>query len=1409
MKTTTTTKLIILLVLFSAFSLQPPALAQGPAFNNQGRRNVGARHLVELTAGLPSAGRVPGTDELKLAIGLPLRNQVGLKALIQDLYNPASPRFRRYLAADEFADKFGPSAEDYQTVIQFARNNHLVVEKTYGNRVLLDVRGKVSDIERAFGVHLHKFHHPVEARDFYAPDAEPTVEANVPILAVKGLDNYELPHPLYKSRSLVNSPIMGGSGPAGLYAGNDFRKAYAPGVANDGSGQTVALFQMDGYSTNDINFYEAYCGLPQVTLTNVLLDGFNGIPVNTNYVVEVSLDIEMVISMATNLARVMVYEAPLSSSGGYDILNQMATDNQAKQISSSWVIERIVTTPLTEQIYEQFAAQGQSFFQASGDQDSFAPAIYQIDDDPYVTTVGGTTLTTGPGATYSSETVWQAGGGEGSGGGISSTFAIPTYQLGVNMTNNQGSTTMRNVPDVALLANQVYVRANTNNYSTMGTSCAAPLWAGFMALVNQQAAATGHPAAGFINPAVYALGQSANYANCFHDIVSGNNTNASNPTNFFAVAGYDLCTGWGTPAGTNLINALVSPAVPPQFIYVTNQGTIIITRYGGASGAVSIPATLGGLPVTSIGDFAFYEWANVTSVTIPNSVTNIGVGAFADCPNLTGVTVSNGFVLLKDYAFAGCSNLSSVCFTGNAPAQNATVFANDPNVTVCYLAGSSGWSSTFDGRPVVELLVTTLNDSGPGSLRQMVGLSPPGVPVPFATNLSGQTITLTSGQINVSQNLTLDASGLPGGIQLNGNQNSAILSVGGGVNVTLNALTFTNGYAPGGAGGAIANNGSLTLNRCTLVGNSAGWGGAIDNTYSCTLANCTLTGNYAAYYGGAIENYAGTLTLLQCTVCSNSTSGTAGGVNNDYYGWVSLSNSIVAWNGLDVWTIENSVTDVEGTNIVTYPLIAFSGGVVFGSGAALLTDPMLGSLAKNGGPTLTMLPQFGSPAIDAADPNSEDGLTTDQRGLARVVGPAPDIGAVEFQEAASLVTTTADSGQGSLRYASTYSPVGSTITFATNLSGQTITVSNGQIILYQNHTIDASGLPGGMQVNGNHSSRIFNVAGGATVALNDLVITNGYTTNANWGGAIFNSGTLFLNNCTLAGNSGDSTIAGGAIANQGPLTVNGCTFSGNSAGFSGAIDNRYTCTLQNSTFYGNVAFAGNGGAIDNAFSAILSVLQCTLSGNSATGAGGALDNYLSQMTIVNSIVAGNGEDIYNWSGINSMIFLSGGDIIPVLDNGGGIVIPGGTLITADPLLGPLANNGGPTLTMMPQAGSPAIDAGLTSAAAGLTYDQRGPGFPRVTGGVVDIGAVEVQISVANAPSLLTGVGRTNGIFGFGFTNVHGASFTVFASTNLALPLNAWSNLGSPVESPSGSGHYHFTDPQATNSTQRFYRVRSP
>jgi predicted outer membrane repeat protein len=329
-----------------------------------------------------------------------------------------------------------------------------------------------------------------------------------------------------------------------------------------------------------------------------------------------------------------------------------------------------------------------------------------------------------------------------------------------------------------------------------------------------------------------------------------------------------------------------------------------------------------------------------------------------------------------------------------------------------------------------------------------------------------------------------------------------------------------------------------------------------------------------------------------------------------------------------------------------------------------------------------------------------------------------------------VVSNINDSGAGSLRQTIASATNNSFIKFDPSLSGQTITLTSGEILLNKNLIIDASTLPGGIGVDGNHSSRLFNVSSGVSVVLNRFVLTNGYPGAGISGGAIVNVGSLKLNGCTLANNITSSSASGGAIWNNGPLTLRGCTLSGNSAGYAGAINNYSNCTLLNCTFAFNLAIAGNGGAIDNVFGARLDLLHCTFSGNAASAAGGAIDNYLSQLNLTNSIIAGNtAKDIYNWSG--STLSCGSSNIVQALDNAG-TVNNASFIINADPQLLPLGNYGGPTQTMPPQLGSPAIDAGDSSYAAALGFDQRGPDYPRLIG-VVDLGAVETTF----VPPVLT------------------------------------------------------------------------
>jgi subtilase family serine protease len=499
-------------------------------------------------------------QRLQLAIQLPLRNQAELTRLLHDLYDPKSPKFHQYMSVSAFTGRFGATAGDYSTVVAWAKANGFTVTATTPNRRLVAVEGSVDTINRAFHVKVCNYRHPTEERAFYSPDREPTtVGLNVALLQITGMNNYVLPHSMLQHKEAAAN--FTGSGPSGEYLPSDIRAAYYGKGPLTGAGQSIGIFSFDGYLADDVKLYYSKTGMSSsVPIRNVLVGGFSGActtvsspPSSTCDDGEQVLDIVNAIGMAPGIKQVLFYEG----SSDTEILNRMATDNLANVLSSSWSWNP-ADAASDDPIFQEFAAQGQSFVNASGDDGEFNRSTYYFPGvDPYVTQVGGTVLTTtGPGGAWSAETGWPQ-----SGGGYVSGTPISIWQLSTGVINasNRGSTTLRNSPDVAAEANFDNPTVVNGRFVTSygGTSFAAPRWAGFLALVNQQSVANGRGTVGFINPALYNLGISPSYSSAFHDITSGSNPPAAGDgSGFNAVPGYDLVTGWGSPGGAGLINQL-------------------------------------------------------------------------------------------------------------------------------------------------------------------------------------------------------------------------------------------------------------------------------------------------------------------------------------------------------------------------------------------------------------------------------------------------------------------------------------------------------------------------------------------------------------------------------------------------------------------------------------------------------------------------------------------------------------------------------------------------------------------------------------------------------------------------------------------------------------------------------------
>jgi len=720
-------------------------------------------------------GRLASTQTLSLGLVLPLRNQAGLDALLHGLYTKGDAQYGKFLTPAQFDAQFGPTVQDYAAVAAYARSQGLTITGTHPGRTLLDVAGPVSTVETAFGVRLGRYQ-LADGRQVYVNSAAPLLPRSIAgrLAGVAGLSNLSRMRPHFHTlspgragvRALAPLPGTGGigSGPNGGLAPNDIKYAYSldsiaplyPGTVTgtvtggtgttgtgttitplDGTGQTVGLFELDGYDPNDIALYVKQFSLPTVltatattpsALQNVLMGTYNGAVLTRPGQGEVTLDIDMVLALAPSLTTLYVYEANQTTDAmaPLTIFNRMAGDTgtngkpRLNVICCCWGVPELEEDPAIRNgeniTFQKMAAQGQSVFCSAGDEgayDNYNPANplnYNLSVDnpasqPFVTGVGGTSLkynkpaaasatvvAAKPGM-YVSESAWNTSGPtsltgpEGGGGGISEVWAKPDYQQGLG-----SSPTNRDVPDVSLNADpnsgyDIYVTGKVETDG--GSSAAAPLWAAFAALVNQQRSLNGLGTLGFANRPLYAIGNGTNYTTEFHDIADGS-------TNLYyqAVTGYDDATGLGSFIGNKLLADLsfnpdqgAATATLTGSVTATN-GTAIV----GATITVTSVVT-GGVKGTTVTD------ANGNySLTVPGALAlNIAVdpstataSPTATTTNYSGATISNvtiaaggsqaeNFVLTPAHSFAAGLQMISAPFDYSAAGGDfAALFGLTP-----------------------------------------------------------------------------------------------------------------------------------------------------------------------------------------------------------------------------------------------------------------------------------------------------------------------------------------------------------------------------------------------------------------------------------------------------------------------------------------------------------------------------------------------------------------------------------------------------------------------------------------------------------------------------------------------------------------------------------------------------------
>lgn len=539
--------------------------------------------------------------EISVVLALPSGDSQGAADFARRVSDPKDQLFRHFITPEEFAARFGANQADYAALKEWAAANSLQISQESVARSLLTVRGTVAQFQDLFRTQLNNYRSS-DGREFYSAGVKPTIPNAISskVEGVIGLTESRQVAPLAKVYKIfgedpvtpaARTETAGGTGPGGAYAASDLRTAYFIPSFGRATPQTVAVFEQGGFHQSDVDKYLDRMHLPNRPVTFVSVNGYDG-SVNDNGVeLEAVLDIDMVIGINPDVKEVLVYEDGKDSFqvALLDALEQVAKDNKAQTLSISYGQDEIqqgqsaIKAENTALI--QLASQGITVLVSAGDNGAYGrsgsasiPAHLEAPDpgsQPYVTSVGGTTLFTFANEAYLQEEVWNdLGFGNGAtGGGVSSYWPIPTWQSPAFVTGNGGSPTKRNVPDVAAIGNPltgvaVYSKINGGWIQIGGTSASAPIWAGYISILNAGLQYSGVGAGvGFFNPTWYGL-FSLGYGNPL-DVVDGTNGNAQifGTAGYSAGPGYDNCTGlgsiWGGGFAYTLLTTGSQQGTPP------------------------------------------------------------------------------------------------------------------------------------------------------------------------------------------------------------------------------------------------------------------------------------------------------------------------------------------------------------------------------------------------------------------------------------------------------------------------------------------------------------------------------------------------------------------------------------------------------------------------------------------------------------------------------------------------------------------------------------------------------------------------------------------------------------------------------------------------------------------------------
>ena len=475
----------------------------------------------------------------------------------------------------DHAAAYGAYPADVEAVVNFAHEHNLNVEEADPATRLVVLTGTVEQMSAAFATSLKRFESTETGQSYRGRVGEVYVPEQLArvVTVVTGLDNREQAMPSTELAHQATRTVR--------YTPPELAQIYSFPPELDGSGQCIGLLEFGGgYRDSDLDHYFAAMGVARPTVTSVSVDGTRNQP-GSDADYEVVLDIE-VAGAASPGAAIAVYFAQFTAAGWTEALTKAVHDrtNHPSVLSISWgypefegdssfawtaqVMNEVSTT------LKEAAALGVTVIVASGDDgsiDGIGDGKVHVDfptSSPYVLSCGGTTLHAHDGE-RTTEVVWNRGirsqgPGHGStGGGVSEQFARPAWQHNANVpTSASTGFAGRGVPDVAAVADAKTGYAQYINGKMItdgGTSASTPLWAALIARLNQQlAGVAGGRTVGYWNPLLYT---SIGSTTAFFDITSGNNDALGNLGGAYtAGAGWDACTGWGTPNGSNLLEQM-------------------------------------------------------------------------------------------------------------------------------------------------------------------------------------------------------------------------------------------------------------------------------------------------------------------------------------------------------------------------------------------------------------------------------------------------------------------------------------------------------------------------------------------------------------------------------------------------------------------------------------------------------------------------------------------------------------------------------------------------------------------------------------------------------------------------------------------------------------------------------------